>query len=166
MRLIRILRIGVGTTLLLLLLSFQLVSAQNENEIRGAWQPFRGGVMVWVESQDRIYVLMNEAYINGFPVGSYRQVQDSFSGDSYPQPQRTNGCWNVRRGFKIVLNQHPRWETRLQCAMAPEIGYGEPNGRDVVSGFDSQGFFFIFGPGNTTYLLNPANNRFVTYIVR
>jgi hypothetical protein len=166
MRLIRILRIGVGTTLLLLLLSVQLVTAQTEGEIRGAWQPFTGGVMIWVESQDMIYVLTNVRYDSGHPVGVFRTYRDNFNGDAYPSPHRSGGCWNVRRGFKIVLNQHPTAKDALGCAMAPEIGYGEPNGRDIVSAPDVNGYFLIYGPGNTIYLLNPNNRRFVTYIVR
>src|SRR5688572_12427020 len=107
MRLIRILRIGVGTTLLLLLLSIQLVSAQNENEIRGAWQPFTGGVMVWVESTDLIFVLINEGYDNGRPFGRYIVADNTFEGDAHPAPHRENGCWESRRGFRKLLNDRP-----------------------------------------------------------
>jgi len=87
-----------------------------------AEQRFEHGTMIWVEEEDRIYVLYDDAisspkwsaFVDEWEIGDPIEDPTIHPPAGYYQPQR---------GFGLVWREQPNVRDRLGWAPAPEVGY-------------------------------------------
>lgn len=86
-----------------------------------AEQTFERGRMIWVEAQDRIYVVFEDGL-----VPEWAQYPDEY-GDGVPDRDNTlvppPGLQQPIRGFGLVWRSNPRVRERLGWAISPEVAY-------------------------------------------
>ncbi len=87
----------------------------------GAEQHFEQGVMLWVEAEDRIYVLYDDGGVT-----AWQAFQDEWEpGDPIEDPgiDPPPGYYEPIRGFGLVWREQPNVRERLGWATEPEQGY-------------------------------------------
>lgn len=86
-----------------------------------AEQQFERGIMIWVEAEDRIYVLYDDTiYPDGWAV-----FEDSWEeGDPVEDPSLVPppGLFQPQRGFGLIWRDEPMIRDRLGWALSPEVG--------------------------------------------
>jgi hypothetical protein len=119
-----------------------------------AQQTFEHGVMIWLDSERRIYVLYDD---QGTP--AWAVFPDGFSDgqpDSDPAIIPPSGMLQPVRGFGLIWRTQAGVRDRLGWATQPEIGYtaqidGAATATDSVTYITSQGggAFALTGPGQS-----------------
>ena len=84
----------------------------------GAEQHFEHGIMLWVQSEDRIYVLYNDGQIP-----AWQAFPDEWAGDPDPILDPPPGYYQPKRGFGLVWREQPNVRDRLGWGTTPEQGY-------------------------------------------
>jgi hypothetical protein len=87
----------------------------------GAEQHFEQGVMLWVEAEDRIYVLYDDGGVT-----AWQAFEDAWEpGDPIEDPgiDPPPGYYEPIRGFGLVWREQPGVRDRLGWAAEPEQGY-------------------------------------------
>jgi hypothetical protein len=128
------------------------------NSSQGVYQTFERGYMVWVGSQDAIYVLYNDAtyprweasrdyFSEGMPevVGEYLNA---------PAP----GLWQPRRGFGLLWRSNGTLQARLGWGT---MEWEQPYSVSVQTGRD--GTLFISRPTGGIFALMPGNAAWNLY---
>lgn len=99
------------------------ICAQNAAVISpGAEQHFEHGLMLWVEAEDRIYVLYDQdQYTSRWEIFTDEWEE----GDPVEDPSLTPppGLYQPQRGFGLVWREGSLVRDRLGWALAPETGY-------------------------------------------
>jgi hypothetical protein len=121
------------------------------NASNGVYQSFQNGYMVWVGSQDAIYIMYNDLGLPRWQV--FRDyfvegMEESSGSFSAPAPN----LWQPRRGFGTL------W--RSNQSVRDRIGWGtmeleQPYSVQVQTSND--GTVFISAPSNTMFALFPNN---------
>ena len=119
---------------------------------QGVYQTFQNGHMVWVGSQDAIYVMYNDSlhprwqvfrdyYIEGMP-------EDSAEYATSPQP----GLWQPRRGFGMLWRSNTDVRNRIGWAIIEwELPYS------VQTQTSNDGSIFFNTPTGLVFTLLPNN---------
>lgn len=128
----------------------------------GVFQRFETGYMIWLESNDRIYVMYNTAeqprwqmfddpYVEGAP------ERDNAWHTKEQQPPQT---WQPRRGFGEVWRQYSDVRFRIGWAVqewetiySPRYQLGEDGGISIEG--PSGGVFYLEPRGSEWYLFRP-----------
>jgi len=130
------------------------------NASPGVFQRFENGFMIWVGSQDAIYVLYND------PVQPRWQVFRDFFNEGMPEdsPQYVNAprpnIWQPRRGFGLLWRDNATIRNRIGWAAQQ---WEQPYSVQVQTAND--GTIFISQPGTSIFGLLPNNvnwNQFST----
>jgi hypothetical protein len=88
----------------------------------GAEQQFEQGIMIWVESEDRIFVLFDDAVFSP----KWDVFSDEWSdGQPINDPSLTppTGLYQPERGFGLIWREVQGIRDRLGWAVAPEGGF-------------------------------------------
>ncbi len=88
----------------------------------GAAQPFEHGVMLWVQEEDRIYVLWEAVGVLRWR--AYTDEWDEGEPESDPTLIPPAGMYQPLRGFGLVWRQNVDVRAALGWATAGETGYG------------------------------------------
>jgi len=125
---------------------------------QGVYQPFENGYMVWLGSQDAIYVFYNditqprwEVYRDEFEEGM--PEDDPFFGD----PPR-EGVWRPRRGFGMLWRNNDAVRDRIGWAIEE---WEEPYSAQVQTAQD--GTFFISEATGGVFGLLPGGRDWARY---
>ena len=87
----------------------------------GAEQPFEHGTMLWVESEDRIYVLYDDDQIPDWQ--AFTDEWEPGDPEEDPGLDPPPGLYEPVRGFGLVWREQPNVRERLGWGTAPEQGY-------------------------------------------
>lgn len=86
-----------------------------------AEQAFEDGIMIWVEAEDRIYVLFDDTiYTDGW--NAYEDTWEEGDPVDDPSLDPPPGLYQPQRGFGLVWREQPMVRDRLGWALAPEVG--------------------------------------------
>jgi hypothetical protein len=128
------------------------------NSSQGVYQSFERGYMVWVGSQDAIYVLYND---NTYP--RWEASRDYFTegmpevvGEYLNAP--ASGLWQPRRGFGLLWRSNPTLQARLGWGT---MEWEQPYSVSVQTGRD--GTLFISRPVGGIFALMPGNASWSLY---
>jgi hypothetical protein len=128
------------------------------NASQGVYQTFQYGYMVWVSSQDAIYVLYNdaqfprwEAYRDYFTEGMPEVVGEYLNA---PAP----GLWQPRRGFGLLWRGNPTIQSRLGWGT---MEYEQPYSVNVQ--ISNDGTLFISRPTSGIFALMPGKSAWNFY---
>ncbi len=103
-----------------------------------AEQYFENGRMIWIESEQSIFVL-----INGDGVYQYADTWTAGQPDGDPSLSAPAGRYKPVRGFGKVWSNDPYIQSRLGWAMAPEKGYQAQLQRVWKNCCDSSDQFYV-----------------------
>lgn len=119
-----------------------------------AEQPFEGGVMIWLEVTDSVYVLYADQ--------GWRRYADTWSEDqpeSDPAIIPPEGRYQPIRGFGKVWREHPEVRERLGWALGPELAFESRQQHSLIGeGEDSITFLLTFN-GQVVALTNRAQDE-------
>lgn len=131
----------------------------------GAQQSFERGFMIWLETQDTIFVFYDEGSSGSTP-SPYKVYGDDFSeGDPESDPSIVPpaGLHQPVRGFGLVWRANPDVRDRLGWATAPEAEF-----QSWLQGFSGTGlhssFTLLEGIDDTIYLLEAFGSTWKIYL--
>jgi hypothetical protein len=115
-------------------------------ETAAAEQPFTGGVMIWLEAHDAIYVLYSD--------GEWVRFADTWSEaepESDPALTPPDGLYQPVRGFGKVWREQAGVREMLGWATSPELGFTSQLQRPVSEAGEQVTFIRTFN-GQVYYL--------------
>jgi hypothetical protein len=128
------------------------------NASQGVYQSFQNGYMVWVSSQDAIYILYNDSQLPRWQVyrDYFNEGMAEVVGDFMNPP--SGGLWQPRRGFGLL------W--RSDAVVRDRIGWGtmeyeQPYSVQVQTARD--GSLFLSRPDAQVFVLMPSNVNWNVY---
>lgn len=122
------------------------------NASQGVYQTFQRGYMIWVGSQDAVYVIFSDGVQPGWLV-----LRDYFD-ESRPEMAYLNdppieegvGLWQPRRGFGLIWRDNANVRDRLGAATMP---WEQPYSVQIQTSRD--GSIFLSQPTNVVFSLLP-----------
>jgi len=128
------------------------------NASQGVYQSFQNGYMVWVSSQDAIYILYNDATYPRWEASRdyFTEGMPEVVGEYLNAP--ASGLWQPRRGFGLL------WRTNM--TLQSRLGWGtmeweQPYSVNVQTGRD--GTLFLSRPTSGIFALMPGNTAWNLY---
>lgn len=125
---------------------------------QGVFQPFQNGYMIWLQSQDAIYVMYNnavqprwEVYRDHFDEG---MAEDEPSFGEPPAP----GLWRPRRGFGLLWRSNSAVRDRIGWAIEQ---WEKPYSAQVQSAGD--GSFFVNDATGSVFAIFPNGVEWARY---
>jgi hypothetical protein len=115
-------------------------------ETAAAEQPFTGGLMIWLEAHDAIYIL--------YPGGAWQRFADTWSAaeaEGDPALAPPDGLYQPVRGFGKVWREQPEVREALGWATSPELGFTSQVQRPVSAAGEQVTFVQTFN-GQVYYL--------------
>ena len=123
-------------------------------------QPFEKGMMIWVQSQARVYVLFNDGQQPAW--ATYPDDFKDGQPETDPSINPPSGKLQPRRGFGLAWRSHPRVRDRLGWATSPEIPFdGTFQGDATVDNgvmyirAQDRNVFGLFNKGDSWKLITP-----------
>lgn len=125
-----------------------------------AYQSFEYGFMIWVGSQDAIYVLFNDALNPRWQVVRDNYEEGMPADDPLYNNPPSPTTFQPRRGFGLIWRNNETIRTRLGWATTPDE---VPYNTQTQTGADST--LFISDPQNNIFMLLPQGIEWGRYVV-
>jgi hypothetical protein len=125
---------------------------------QGVYQSFQNGFMIWVGSQDAIYVYYNDAALPRWQV--YRDFFDEGMAESDPAYATSPfpGTWQPRRGFGMLWRSNEIVRSRIGWAT---LEWEQPYSVQVQTGSD--GTIFMNAADGAIFAAIPGGNVWARY---
>jgi hypothetical protein len=122
----------------------------------GSLQSFQNGFMLWIGTQDAIYVLYNDSVAPRWQV--YNDAFQEGMPETDPNFSAPGGLFQPRRGFGYLWRTQQNVRDRLGWGTAPtEIGY------TVQAQIGADGVIYLSEPNGAVYGLSADGNTWLLY---